>query len=445
VGHPFLGMGISRGASVGLFSGLVCTLLLVFANHSKVRIRYASRILTGVFFVSLVSVVFCIAIPHTRLHEWYKKETGGYRLIYGHQAIEGFKAKPILGWGPGNFDIINQTYYDSSVLDRDYTGNEIYSDKAHNVVLDVLASTGILGFLAYASIYLFALLLLWRSTHIAFYNKAIFSGLLLGYLIQNLVFFEVLVTQMMFVLLLATIVILDNGDKKELHTPQQEGYRSVVWLCLGGGFTIMLAVVMYVVVLPIHEVYFNYRFYELPPYVRGYYALDRDVSAFGTSKDTELYGNFAFLTYRTIAIDVTKSPHPEAYIRDIDQFIRTIIQNSPSGVTFWGANRIFQLLDIKYQLTGESSLFPEMGALAAREVMLSPNNVKGYIDSARVLFLEGKYPQTIDVLERALSISPQNVRIHNIIIEVAKTIGDAKLVKEKVDKANQEIPGFGFK
>ena len=74
-----------------------------------------------------------------------KTETFQTRLLLWKQAVEAFKERPILGWGPENF---------SAAFEKHYLPQfEVWYDRAHSVYFDYLAETGILGLLSYLGIF----------------------------------------------------------------------------------------------------------------------------------------------------------------------------------------------------------------------------------------------------------------------------------------------------
>jgi len=72
------------------------------------------------------------------------------RFIGWKAAWKGFLDRPILGTGPENFYIAFNQHFDP--IFYTYAGTEPFFDRAHNHYLDLLATTGVFGFLAYVSI-----------------------------------------------------------------------------------------------------------------------------------------------------------------------------------------------------------------------------------------------------------------------------------------------------
>ena len=60
-------------------------------------------------------------------------------------AWEGFKVRPIFGWGPENFLKVFDTHFDTRYFNP-VDGFGAWFDRAHSVYFDYLVETGALGF-----------------------------------------------------------------------------------------------------------------------------------------------------------------------------------------------------------------------------------------------------------------------------------------------------------
>ena len=78
-------------------------------------------------------------------------ETLGSRYQSWRVSFGAIKEKPILGWGPENFSIAFDKYYDPSLpgLQKDPETHASWWDRAHNFLIDYAISAGILGLLAF--------------------------------------------------------------------------------------------------------------------------------------------------------------------------------------------------------------------------------------------------------------------------------------------------------
>jgi len=126
-------------------------------------------------------------------------------------AYEGFKERPILGWGQDNFNYVFNEHYDPNIYDQ-----EQWFDRAHNVFFDWLIAAGALGLLSYLGLFVTAFVAIWRSRahekdlHLLFSDKVLLSALLVAYFIHNLFVFDSLTSYMLFFGILAFVNIHDR-------------------------------------------------------------------------------------------------------------------------------------------------------------------------------------------------------------------------------------------
>jgi len=137
------------------------------------------------------------------------------RLFSAGTAWKSFLQKPLFGWGPENYEAAYTTNFNPEVLK--YLPEDFYFDRAHNKPMEVLATTGIFGFLSYLSIFGIALYLLnqLRKKKEWFLPSLALAGGLIGYFIQNVFIFDFHESYLMFFLLLAFISSLYHRDERK--------------------------------------------------------------------------------------------------------------------------------------------------------------------------------------------------------------------------------------
>src|SRR3989344_1664780 len=138
------------------------------------------------------------------------------RYYFWSIAVEGFKERPILGWGQENYKNVFFKYYHPALYN-----SEIISDKPHNVVLEWLVSGGLLGVLSYLLIYGTVLYYVWlskRSTW-SLVEKSVLTGFLAGYFINGLFLFDNLTSYIIFFAFLAYVYsqTLPEYQEEKIH------------------------------------------------------------------------------------------------------------------------------------------------------------------------------------------------------------------------------------
>jgi O-antigen ligase/cytochrome c-type biogenesis protein CcmH/NrfG len=125
--------------------------------------------------------------------------------IWG-MALRGVAERPLLGWGQGNFNYVFNEYYEPNLF-----GQEQWFDRVHNIVLDWLIAGGVLGFVAYVSLFVSVLYYLvwrpWRYDDQTFnvLERAVLLGIVAGYVTHNLVVFDNIVSYIFFAVILALL------------------------------------------------------------------------------------------------------------------------------------------------------------------------------------------------------------------------------------------------
>ena len=186
----------TKGTFVGLAAAVFLFLLVLAFEYQKFRkwLALLIAVLTIVFgsLVYYSNSDFVKQLPASRLFELrLSEQTFQTRLWTWNSAWQGFKEKPILGWGPENFSAVFDKYFDPRhFIPGKQT--ETWFDYAHSVFFDYLSETGILGLLSYLAIFFVFYIELFKK----FKNenrvlRALLASLPFGYLVQGLALFNV--------------------------------------------------------------------------------------------------------------------------------------------------------------------------------------------------------------------------------------------------------------
>ncbi len=203
----------TRGTILGLVGGLGVTTLyiaLFTKNHPNVRKLAAGSLLALVvlvgLFINFRHSTFIQQNPYLGRVANITLSEGDVRFKVWAMAYEGFKERPMLGWGQSNFNYLFNKYYDPSIY---YA--EAWYDRVHNIAFDWLIAGGILGFLAYFGIlaaaifYLFVRPLVKHEEAFTVAERGVLLGLLAGYTFHNLFVFDNIVSYIFYAAILAFI------------------------------------------------------------------------------------------------------------------------------------------------------------------------------------------------------------------------------------------------
>jgi len=210
------------GGFVGLGLSVPVVLFLYAILQKNKKIKIASSVVL-VLLIALITGLFAYRssafvqgnsfLQRTVGDINFKKNTFQTRLISWRAAAKDFKEHPFLGVGHGNYAIVFDKYFDPVFLN--YTDQETYFDRAHNNIIDIASTTGVIGLLAYLSIFVFVLCYLirtYRSGKIGLTEFSLLAGLFSAYFIQNLAVFDSLATYIMLMTTLAYVHWLNRDD-----------------------------------------------------------------------------------------------------------------------------------------------------------------------------------------------------------------------------------------
>ena len=223
----------TRGAILGFLGGVVLTSILVALFGRKQKTF--RKIAVGTLAVVLVVVGGFFLIKDTNFVKQspvlgrftdlsvYSGTTNARFLIWS-VAVEGIKERPLLGWGQENFNFVFNKYYKPELY-----AQEQWFDRVHNIVFDWLIAGGILGFLAYISMFLATLYYVWhkRNTYFSVSEKSVITGMLAGYTFHNLFVFDNIMSYILFFTVMAYIYWSYKESTKEVYMENMEDDRDL--------------------------------------------------------------------------------------------------------------------------------------------------------------------------------------------------------------------------
>jgi len=199
----------TRGAILGLLGGLLLVALLNLRNKENREIQKTSLIGVAIFVVLVSGFLLARNSTFVKSSAVLSRfsslslaeiKTEGRSFVWPI-AIEGIKERPILGWGQENFNYVFNTHYSPEMFRL-----EPWFDRAHNIFLDWGIAGGLLGLLAYLSLYLALLVSIWRrSEELSYVERTILTGLIAAYFFHNLFVFDHLISYILFFSLLGYV------------------------------------------------------------------------------------------------------------------------------------------------------------------------------------------------------------------------------------------------
>ncbi|MEI7451577.1 MAG: O-antigen ligase family protein [Candidatus Falkowbacteria bacterium] len=211
----------SRGAWVALFLGLVVLGISYLAKNrtaifNKINWRYLVAVLLGIFllFGTLMSYDNFL---RQRVFGIFDFENGSVaaRVYFWRASVDAISKEPVFGYGLENQEEILIKYYDK---DWGVFGNvNARTNRAHNLILDILLTSGIIGLLAWVLLLTWATKLFWRTWKYSEHKNlalALYFGLA-TYILSLFFGFSFVVGNVYLYLFLALLAALDFASRSE--------------------------------------------------------------------------------------------------------------------------------------------------------------------------------------------------------------------------------------
>jgi len=199
----------TRGAILGIIGSLFISWLLIaiLSSNKKTKLAHISLLagmailIGGFLFLKNADFVKNSQVLNRFSGISLTEGTTESRLTIWKMSWQGFKEKPVFGWGQENFNLVFNKYYEPILYKQ-----EPWFDRAHNVFFDRLVTNGIFGLLSYLGLLGAALYYLWanrKKTGLSIEDSAIFGSMFLAYFFNNLFVFDNLISLILFATFLA--------------------------------------------------------------------------------------------------------------------------------------------------------------------------------------------------------------------------------------------------
>ncbi len=360
----------------------------------------------------------------TTTPDFFISESGDIRKIVWEGAVRVWQRYPLFGSGVETFAY---SYY----LDRPVEHNlvsewDFLYNKAHNEFLNILATTGTVGMLAF--LYLIISYCFWVIKSLLVSKSppsTVILGLFAAYislLVTNFFGFSVVIIGLFFFLIPAFSWVLNDTQNHEI-SQANKGLTTSRLLAIG--LTITIAAVILSRLYGMWQADKNYAYGRnlngINDYVSGYPYLLSAVSANPnepTFRDELSYSEavLASLIFRTVSqseatpaanfsmetvlprVNLSGNQLVAAAISDSN----TVVQYSPNSMPFWKTRTklFYQLATIDPKYLKEALVAIQTAA------KLAPSDAKVHYNLAIVLSQLGQIPDAITVLEQTIKMKP---------------------------------------
>lgn len=389
---------LTRGAILGLIGGIFIFLILNIIFSSGRLKKYSLVCLATFLLLAGAFLVFRKNLADSKISVIQRlatisitEGTAKDRLLVWGWAIKGFRERPLLGVGPENFDVVYNKYYTPAV-------SEDWFDRTHNIYLDQLAGSGLIGLAAYLSIYAYLFYLLLKKRREDYFIFSSLSALLVAYAIHNFFVFDVLSTALIYFFIIGLISFRKKEEPETSTERIRPAYVNFSVLILAVANIFLLYYLIYLPMKINRNIYVGYR-----------YALaDTELShqSFSTALKYRFGSPEAALQlsqmYDVLEADPTTKPEDlEKYYNLTIDKLRFALNNYPLEVRV----RVFlgQQLINHYQSQEE---LEEAETVLARAVELSPTRPEAVYLLFNAYLAEGKKERAIATMENLIKELP---------------------------------------
>ena len=425
----------TRGAYIGVFVAIIAYLALLARRGATGEKRMAKY---GFVVLAILFIVGGALILKTNILPSNLKDAGSLfaRFSTWKAAWGGFVDRPLLGYGPENFNVAFDRHYDPV-----HSGVETWFDHAHNLLFELLAVAGIIGFVAYLHIFY----ALFRDYLPVIFKKrptveaGLFLAIPIAYFVQNLVLFDSLTSYVLFFTFLAltrAIVLKETNVQMVQASPSR---YSVAVGTVGIVFFCAPFFGMYANVFALQKnIYLLETF--LPP--KQSFPPSTKINVY-----KQLFSMPGFLGRREISTALANDVHVWSSSNNLDRFSKEDFEALNEGINISEEYlvqdpthiRNYYLLGYAYSSMGGH--FKDRNALIRGEVILkkadalSPGRIEFLEVLIKNLGAQRKYDEALKYSLEIIKLRPDMEAGHRFAGVFYKKIGELEKGKKELNKA----------
>ncbi len=425
-----------------VFASLIiggCMLCIPFFSFLISKKKFTPIITVGI--VTLCGILFLLfANISPAGNTWIKKQfpfaihrlffiesytSLGSRPEIWRMGIEGFKERPLGGWGWENFSyIFNKNYQNPTVGD-----GEKYFDRSHNQLIDVLSLTGIVGLISYlflwGVLFFFLLRMIFKEQDIwGKITYATLGALFLGYFLQNLTVFDSPVSLILlyfsfglayFMLRKGSIQKDEKEKKREKQVFLNVPARIYVTGIVG---TVAVGIVMYWgTIIPLSKSLQGMRGIAI---LLNQDATPESMYYFKQALDTPSFTNSEIRMELARDILSAKKNLPDQEVKDAIRFTIDELEKATYEQPLNVRNYFF-LVDL-YGLGGKYGVYPlfaeKAEEVAQKALKLAPNREELYRSMPQLYVTKGDFQKAEEWAKKGLDYNISKKDVHLLIATI---------------------------
>jgi len=431
----------ARAALISTIGGAVLIFLLWLVFTRKNALKYIGIVFLSVGIIGAVAAVFLTVFSTDMVEKKFIDKFGSSsmkpRFEVARMSIEGLKERPLLGWGMGNFGLTFTKHFNPKFFTEEF-GNDIWYDKAHNIVFDTLNSSGVLGFLAYLFVFAAVFWILWKNflkKKIGFWAASIFSVVLVSYFIQNLTVFDMVSSYLMLSLVLGFV---GSACNKETDDSYKKGNWQIPIILI-----LFIACFISFVIQPLRADRSVIKAVSATPFSEerlSLYKKTLELSPIGSDQIKEFFADSSlsylekYIKESSELSEELKDDVEKRIKKEID-FISSQLEESVERVplNFRSSLKLGKIYN-DYSMIDKSKV-SEAERVLEKAIEVSPNNQQGYWNLAQTYLYQNKINEALLSAQAAVDLEPAVKRGHLILIQVASFTGNVETLREKINQA----------
>lgn len=436
----------ARGAIAAFFIGLSLLFLgyLFFSGRKILRIAAISLVL-----ISVISTVSLAIIQPSPIKEEVKitLRDMGSRFVVWETGLKGFIERPVLGWGPENFNVAFQKNF-NPCMSLPKCGNEVWFDRVHNIIFDTLVTTGIAGLIAYLSIFFVAIYSLFGAVNkiAAAEKRDIFlplglAAILIAYFFQNLLVFDMINSYLVFFLALGFIGFLTEA--REEKDFQAEKRKKPNKLILSAIIILLIFVFWQGNIKTLIANRYIIKMIQSSNAQEFIFHLNKSLDTWMEKYEAREQADQKLITSGRQLTNL--SPEDKEIFSNVFGEVEKEMENSVKENSLDFRHYLFlgELYAVSFRVTGNYDKLERSEAVLEKTITLSPTNQQGYWQLADVNLAKMELDEAISLLKKAVEISPEVGRAHWYLALGYKITGQYQVALNEV--YNAENAGYDWR
>jgi Flp pilus assembly protein TadD len=423
----------TRGALAGLILGVGLMLFLTFIKTHQLKIKVLTG---GILVVALLTIISLFYFRNssfvkqnyalnriTRITDRDGSNTLQSRLETYKVAIEGIKAKPFLGWGQETFHYVYAQHFNPKLY-----ADATWYDRPHNIILEWLITGGIVGLLAYLSLWGSGLYQLWRkNSALKLSIRIILSGFLMAYFIGNMSLFDNLLSLLAF---MTVIAFIENHSSPTATKQPLEFSNKILW----SGSFVVLVFTIFLVKFTCQKAYQTNKMIT-SAYAAG--SLDEVIDTYAQAYPNALIGRQEIAEQlATMAKDIANSPVPANTKQRYFETARSVMQSEINQHPDYARLQIIYANLLEAQ--GDNAEATKVLEIVQK---LAPKRQSSLAQLAMLYAKNQQFEKANNLLESAYNLEPQNEEIKANQALVMAMKGDREGRNKIVNQlSNKELP-----